>query len=112
MTLGEKQELLASLLSILINHAFTLGYKVRLRELWRTKEQAKWNAETGTGIANSLHCRGLAIDLVLFRDGKPLWDTEDYRELGEFWEDMHELTAWGGRFEDGGHFSIMHGGVK
>jgi len=114
VTLGQKQELFSSLLPILINHAHTLGYRVRLRELWRTKEQAEWNARDGRGIVNSLHCKGLAIDLYLrSKNSKDiLWDTESYRELGEFWEDMHELTTWGGRFGDGGHFSIQHEGVK
>jgi len=112
VTLGKKQELFASLLPVLLNHAHTLGYQVRLRELWRTKEQAEWNARDGSGIVNSLHCKGLAIDLVLFRDLKMMRKTESYRQLGEFWEDIHDLTAWGGRFGDGGHFSIMHGGVK
>ncbi len=112
MTVGQKQELFASLLPILLNHAHTLGFKVRLRELWRTKEQALLYVKAGTGIANSLHCKGLALDLVLFRSGRPLWATNRYEELGEFWEALHNLTAWGGRFGDGGHFSIMHGGVK
>jgi len=39
---------------------------------------------------------------------------------GEFWESLHELTYWGGRTDkpndrlrnDGGHFSITHGGVQ
>jgi hypothetical protein len=26
--------------------------------------------------------------------------------LGEFWEGLHPLCRWGGRFNDGNHYSI------
>jgi len=58
----------------------------------------------------SLHFEGLAIDLNLFKDGKYLTGTEDYRELGEYWESIG--GAWGGRFNDGNHFSLAYGGRK
>ena len=44
MRLGEKQELFARLLPKLIIAAHELGYEVRLKELLRGREQAKWNA--------------------------------------------------------------------
>ena len=128
MRLGQKQELFSRLLPLLIDHANDLGFEVRLKELLRGEVQAEWNANhcavcganvsmhgpqhdfTAIGIANSLHCQGLAIDLVLFRDGRPLWASERYQKLGEFWESQNPLCAWGGRFNDGGHFSIRHGG--
>lgn len=112
MRLGEKQELFARLLPLLLLHARHLGYEVRLKELYRTKEQALLNAKNGTGIANSLHCQSLAIDLVLFRDGKPCWNSGEYNELGEFWESLDELASNGRDFNDGGHFSIRHGGRR
>jgi hypothetical protein len=129
LTLGQKQEIFAGLLPDLITRAYEMGFRVRLKELYRAPEQAEYNAthcarckkEEVThahaghdfkpiGIRNSLHCSGLALDLVLFRDGKPLWATKHYRELGMYWEDLHSLTCWGGRFGDGMHFSITHGG--
>lgn len=121
LSVGQKQELFSRLLPRLLDYAHGLGFDVRLRELWRTKEQAAWNARRGIGSANSLHRKGLAIDFYIRRpDGKILWATENYRDLGVFWEDLHPLTYWGGRTEkpgdrlsnDGGHFSIMHGGVQ
>jgi hypothetical protein len=112
MKLGEKQELFAQLLPRLLDKAHQLGYRVRLKELLRTPEMAQIYAEQGKGIANSLHTKGLAIDLILFRDGQPLWSSVDYTELGEFWEGIHPLCRWGGRFNDGCHFSLEHGGVK
>jgi hypothetical protein len=112
MKLGAKQELFASLLPQLIDFAIARGYGVRLKELLRTEEQAALYAAAGTGIKNSLHRLGLAIDLVLTKSGVPLWLTEQYTELGEFWESLHELCSWGGRFGDGMHFSVMHRGVR
>jgi hypothetical protein len=53
----------------------------------------------------------LAIDLNLFKDGNFLSATEDHKELGEWWEEQHELCRWGGRFSnaDGNHYSLVHG---
>jgi hypothetical protein len=113
-TVNQKQFLFAALLPKLINKALDMSCTVSLRELWRTKEQAEIYAAQGKGIKNSLHCKGLAIDLILFKHGTPLWSNEDYRELGEFWESLHPLCCWGGHFRrrDAFHFSITHGGVK
>ncbi len=112
MTLGQKQELFARLLPFLFFKALMLGYQIRPKELQRSREQARRNEASGTGIANSLHCDCLAIDLVLFKDGQPCWGSEDYTELGEFWESLHELASNGRDFNDGGHFSIRHGGRR
>lgn len=60
----------------------------------------------------SLHHVGLALDLLLYRNGAYLTKTEDYRRLGEFWERQHVLARWGGRFNDGNHFSFEWEGRK
>lgn len=114
MRVLQKQFLFAALLPKLINAALDMSLNVSLKELLRPKEMAELYAAQGKGIKNSLHRKGLAIDLVLFRHGKPLWDTESYRALGEFWESLHPLCCWGGHFRrrDAFHFSITHGGVK
>ncbi len=121
MRLGEKQELFARCHARLLFKAFDLGFEVRQRELWRTKYQAKENARLGVGSANSLHCKGLAIDLYIRRQGgRILWGTEAYRDLGVFWESLDPLCYWGGRTDkpgdrlrhDGGHFSVTHAGVQ
>ena len=65
------------------------------------------------GHKDSNHKRKLAIDIDLFLDGRYyLTETGDHRKLGEFWESLHPLCRWGGRFGDGNHYSIEHGGVK
>ena len=62
------------------------------------------------------HTLGLAADIALFKNGEYLTDTEDYRKVGNVWEKLGtkvgNVTYWGGRFGDGGHFSIPHNGVK
>lgn len=52
---------------------------------------------------DSFHYRCLAVDFNLFQDGEFLTQTEDYRELGEFWESLG--GSWGGQWNDGNHYS-------
>jgi hypothetical protein len=140
VTLGQKQELLARLIPKLFKRALELGFQIRPKELLRSPVAAKWNAThcahlargssprrceqakrahhdadhdfVPIGIADSLHCDGLAIDIILTNAGKPLWATRRYRALGLYWEGLDPLCAWGGRFGDGGHFSIRHRGKR
>ena len=139
MRLGAKRELFARCHAKLLAKAFELGFEVRQDELKRGEQQAVWNSRHfgkcgeyrhghgdsdhtfhPIGSANSLHLDGLAIDLYLRRPPSTaiLWATERYRELGEYWESLHELCYWGGRTDkpgdrlshDGGHFAITHEG--
>lgn len=59
---------------------------------------------------NSNHYIRLAIDLNLFKDGHYLQKTSEYKDAGEFWESIG--GAWGGRFDDGNHFSVEYMGRK
>jgi hypothetical protein len=63
-------------------------------------------------MKNSLHFDGLAMDIDLFKDGWYLENTEDHRQFGEWWEALHPDCRWGGRFEDGNHYSITYQGKK
>ena len=110
MTLGDKQRLFTRKIGLLIAFAYERGYELTFSEAYRTPEQAALNAERGTGITNSLHTQRLAVDFNLFRDGRYLTNTEDHRELGEFWESIG--GTWGGRFNDGNHYSMEHQGSK
>jgi hypothetical protein len=112
MTLREKQSLFAILVAQLIQYMTGLGYEATLGEAWRSPEEAARLAKLGKGSARSLHCQKLAIDINLFKDGKYLSKTEDHLHFGEWWERQHALCTWGGRFEDGNHYSITHGGMK
>ena len=110
MTLRQKQSLFAGLIAQLIQHAIVIGYEVTLGEALRSPEEAARLAKLGTGIALSLHRLKLAIDLNLFKDGVYLTSTAAHRPLGEWWEAQHTLCRWGGRFKDGNHYSLAHGG--
>jgi hypothetical protein len=115
MTLREKQSIFASLIPGLINHAINLGYEITLGEVYRSPEEAKRLAALGLGIVNSVHILKLAIDLNLFKNGIWLTKTEDHKFLGEWWESLStkEYTCcWGGRFNDGNHYSIENNGIK
>lgn len=102
----------ARLLPRLLDKAHELGFEITLGEAWRPPETAAHYARTGKGIGNSLHGERLAIDLNLFRNGAYLSSTESHRALGEWWERQHPLARWGGRFNDGNHYSLEHNGRK
>lgn len=99
----------------LILKAAELGYGVTLGDAYRSPEQAKANAITGTGIANSLHCERLAIDLNLFKDGVYITDSRGHAELGAWWKTLSLSHRWGGDIvtrKDYGHYSISPDGVR
>jgi hypothetical protein len=98
VTLLQKQSLFARMIANLIRWATERGYEVTFG-----KPQAKH-------MEGSLHYISLALDLNLFRDGEYLTRTEDHKPLGEYWESIG--GTWGGRFGDGNHYSLAHGGRK
>ena len=112
MTLRQKQSLFVQLVARLILEARRSGYDLTLGEAYRSPEEAARLAKAGKGIAASLHTQRLAIDFNIFREGHYLTKTEAYHPLGEYWESLDPSCRWGGRFGDGNHFSITHGGKK
>lgn len=103
MTLGQTQEKFSVMVQHLLAQAHTLGYNVRIGHVMRCPG-------CKTGKINSLHKMKLAIDINLFRDGRYLDKTEDHAELGQFWESIG--GSWGGRWNDGNHYSLSYGGMK
>ena len=114
MNLNEAQWLHVQLTAKLIDYAYGEGFTLSWGEAFRTQVQATWNAAHGLGIQHSLHQERLAVDLMLFRDGKYLTDPLEYKLLGEFWKSLHPLCRWGGDFKtvDADHFSITWNGVS
>lgn len=113
MTLGAKQRLMTRLLPRLIDKAYELGYELTLGDAYRDPRlHGDVGIKQGYGAAYSCHKSRLAIDLNLFLDGEYLTSSDDHKPLGEFWEGLHELTCWGGRWNDGNHYSITHEGRK
>lgn len=115
MTLSAKQQKFTLLVAKLIAWTYNNPhYRLTFGEAYRTPEQAVLNAQTGKGIANSLHRIRLAVDLNLFIDGKYQTDSSAYKPLGYFWKSLDPDCCWGGDFKskDGNHFSYQHEGVK
>lgn len=113
MSLGERQRLFCSLLPRLLDKIYEDGYACTIGDAYRDPRSHGAQGESGPyGRARSAHKNKLAIDLNLFKDGKYLADTESHRAFGEYWESLHVLCCWGGRFQDGNHYSIVYQGVK
>lgn len=111
MTLGEKQREFTYMVSLLIQWAYEQGYEMTLGDAYRDPRVFGHTGQRkGYGKASSNHKVRLAIDLNLFKDGKFLDKTEDHAPLGEFWESIG--GSWGGRFNDGNHYSLEYMGRK
>lgn len=109
-TLRQKQSRFALMLADLLLQSARMGYEITLGEAYRSPEEATRLAKAGKGVVNSLHTQRLAIDLNLFKEGRYLSSSEAHRPLGEWWEEQG--GTWGGRFGDGNHYSLAHGGRK
>lgn len=113
MSLRELQSEFAALIPFLINKAITLGYEVTLGDAYRDpRVHGVIGVKQGYGHSKSAHKKRLAIDLNLFKDGVFMEGSDAHRELGEWWEKRHPLARWGGRFNDGNHYSFEHEGMK
>jgi hypothetical protein len=113
MRLGDKQKLFAKLIPRLIDYAYEQGYEVTFGDAYRDPRlHGQVGEKKGYGHRSSAHKQRLAIDLNLFLDGKFLTQTDDHAVLGKYWESLHPDCRWGGRFNDGNHYSMEHNGVK
>ncbi|MFQ5452366.1 MAG: M15 family metallopeptidase [Candidatus Paceibacterota bacterium] len=103
LSLREKQSEFVRKIAMLINYADINGYDLSFGDAYRD-ERVKYGSD------RSLHRLRLAVDFNLFIDGVYSPKTEDYQKLGEYWESIG--GSWGGRFNDGNHFSLEHNGFK
>jgi len=108
MKLSCKQQLFTFMTGQLIKFAYDNGFGL-------TYDDAKRDVRIKYPYKvhpNSLHYLRLAVDYNVWRGNKLLNKSEDFMELGEFWESIG--GAWGGRFAsgDGNHFSLEHNGMK
>ena len=95
-TLGQKQRKFTFMVHQLIQFAYEAGYELTFGDAF---------AHDGHKD-DSNHYKRLAVDFNLFKDGVYLTETEDHRMLGEYWELLG--GSWGGRFNDGNHYSLEH----
>jgi hypothetical protein len=100
MTLREKQSKFVLMIADLVQWAYRNGYELTYGDAY-AQSGHRWNSN---------HYKRLAVDFNLFIDGIYQEYTDAYKPLGEYWESIG--GAWGGRFNDGNHFSLEHKGVK
>ena len=111
LTLGEKQRKFALMVSKLITYAYEQGYELSFGDAYRSPEVfGRVGVRKGYGRAMSLHKERLAVDFNLFKNGRYLETTEDHEPLGIYWESIG--GSWGGRFNDGNHYSLEHQGRR
>lgn len=111
MSLGNEQRLFTKMIGQLIEWAYENGYELTFGDAFRDRRQfGKVGVKKGYGRASSNHKRRLAVDFNLFKDGIYLNKTEDHLPLGEYWESIG--GSWGGRFNDGNHYSVNYQGYR
>ena len=96
MTLRQKQSKFVRMVALLIQFAYEQGYELTFGDAYRDKR-------CPYGSEKSFHHKRLAIDLNLFKNGRYLSSTKAHEHLGIFWESIG--GTWGGRFDDGNHYS-------
>lgn len=106
MRLRKKQSLLVQCTANLIQYATKRNWEFTFGDAARIDRRGH--------MPGSLHYSRLAVDLNLFVEGEWISDGSHpaWEELGIYWESLHPLCRWGGRFGDANHFSITHGGKK
>lgn len=110
-TLGAKQRRFVKMIGQLIQWSYDNGYELTFGDAYRDpRVHGAVGEKKSYSSANSLHKEKLAVDFNLFKGGKYLDRTEDHKPLGEYWESIG--GAWGGRFNDGNHYSLEHNGRK
>lgn len=113
MKLSEQQQLFTKLIAKLINYADEHGWGLTFGDAYRDARLfGEFGEKRAYSAANSVHKVRLAVDFNLFIEGRYRSDTAAYTKLGEYWESLHPLCRWGGRWQDGNHFSMEYQGFK
>lgn len=111
--LAIRQRLFVRLLGLLINYVY--WPEGGRKDVWEFSLGEGFDSERDGGhMHRSLHYVKLAQDLNLFVNGEYITDGDHpaYKEIGTFWESLHPLARWGGRFGDANHFSVEWEGRK
>jgi len=111
MSLGKEQRRFTKMIAELVITAYSMGYELTYGDAYRDPRVfGKVDEAKGYGRSASNHKRRLAVDFNLFKEGKYLTETDDHMPLGLIWEKMG--GCWGGRFDDGNHYSLEFEGRK
>lgn len=112
MSLGKAQREFARDIATLVVWAYENGYELTYGDAYRSpKAFGAMGEPSPYGRSKSAHKQRLAVDFNLFKNGEYLTSTEDHRPLGEKWESIREDNVWGGRFDDGNHYSKKYNGI-
>lgn len=121
--MSNKIELLNPALQAKANQLIQLcadnGITIKLSQTWRTKEEQNAIYAQGRTIPGmivtkcvypqSLHCWGMAFDIVVIKNGKATWDTAEYIKVGKLCQKANIGLEWGGSwitFRDYPHYQI------
>jgi len=111
MTLGQLQRKFTLMIAKLIIFAYDNGYELTFGDAYRDpRVHGELGVKVGYSGASSNHKIRLAVDLNLFKNGMFLTSSKDHEPLGLFWESIG--GTWGGRFNDGNHYSMEWQGRK
>lgn len=108
MSVGNDQRIFTLLSAKLVIWAYQNGYELTDGDAYRDKRvHGEWGEKKGYGHPESFHKKRLAKDYNLFIDGVWQIETEDFKEMGEYWKSLDPKCSWGGDFPspDGNHFS-------
>ncbi len=101
MRIFSKREQFARDISILLRYCTSLGYGVTFGEAYRTKEQQALYVEAKKSkVKVSQHQKRLGMDLHIWDEetGRYYITDKQWREVGEYWEQLNTMNRWGGRF--------------
>jgi hypothetical protein len=109
MTLREKQEQFTLKVSYLIRWAFDHGYTLSFGDAYRNPKFSKEQLGQDKSYFHdwSFHCKRLAVDFNLFKNGEYLTKSEDYKPLADYWKSIGGSA--GIDWKDGNHFSLEEG---
>jgi len=111
MLLHDRQVAFTKNVGLLIAFIYSKNCSATFGDAFRSPEQAAINAASGKGIAHSLHCERLAIDLNLFNAaGTYVTDKPSYQPFGDYWKSLSPHNRWGGDFVhlvDSNHFEMQ-----
>lgn len=98
MTYREKQAKFMLDISKFIVWLNEQGYEVTCGEFERTAMMAEYYKKIGKSKAGdkSLHCKRMACDINIFKNGKLLQAFEDLEPLAAKWESYDVNNSWGG----------------
>lgn len=115
MVLSKLQQQFSVCSAKLVLYADSLGYGLTKGDSYRDpRVHGKFGEKNSYAAAFSVHKKRLADDFNLFIGRKYIQDGqhEAWAKLGEFWESLHPLARWGGRWGDANHFSFEWQGYK